>query len=105
MLPRFGEWDERYRARGLAVVGVHSPETDAEADDARVAEFVRRRGIRWRVVLDPYLEAFRRFGVDAWPTLLLIDRRGIVRAVHVGEDGAAGVERQIAALLAEPEKL
>jgi hypothetical protein len=100
MIPRFGEWEKRYGARGLTVVGVHSPETDAESDPKGLREYVRSQGIEWKVVLDSYHEAWKRYGADAWPTVLLIDRGGIVRAVHVGDDRAAEIEREIERLLA-----
>ena len=44
---------------------------------------------------------WRRFGVRAWPTLVLVDRRGIVRYRHIGEGEYAETETMIRRLLAE----
>jgi hypothetical protein len=99
MIPRYGEWDRKYRARGLTVVGVHSPETDEERDPKSVAAFARSHDLRWAVVLDPYLDAWRRYGVDAWPTVVLIDRQGVVRSVHIGDGRAPEIEADLRRLL------
>jgi hypothetical protein len=101
MIPRYGEWDATYRAAGLEVIGIHAPETEGEADPAALAAFVRRERIRWTVVLDPAHDAWRRFGVRAWPTALLVDRRGIVREAFVGDDSAPEIQRTLVRLLAE----
>jgi hypothetical protein len=101
MIPRYGEWERRYRAKGLSVVGVHTPETEQEADVRAIENYVKYENIAWRVVLDPYHEVWRRYGAQAWPTLLLVDRRGVVRRVYVGEGRAAEIEAEIRRLLAE----
>src|SRR5215471_10221907 len=99
MLPRYGAWQERLGGRGLVVIGVHTPETEQETDRRAVAAFVEKNGIRWRVLVDPAMEAWNRFRVEAWPTIFLIDRKGIVRAVYVGDDHAAAIESDLARLL------
>jgi len=101
MLPHYADWDARLTARGLAVVGVHTPELDFEHDRARLKAFVAERAIRWPVVVDDEMAAWERFAVDAWPTIVLVDRRGVVRAVHVGDDRARAIEADLAKLLAE----
>lgn len=95
-------WHERYRDRGLVVVGVHSPEFAWEKPHARVVEATRRLGILYPVVLDTDLAAWKRWSVWAWPTLVLVDRRGTVRHRHVGEGAYAETEAVIRRLLDEP---
>jgi len=99
MLPRYGDWERDYRGRGLVVIGVHTPETEREADRRNVATFVERNQLRWRVLLDPAMEAWRRYGIEAWPTILVIDRAGIVRASYVGDDRASAIEADLRRLL------
>src|SRR5438105_7409854 len=99
MLPRYGEWEGGWHERGLRVVGVHTGELDDERDAKKVAAFVKGEGIRWPVVLDPAERAWDRFAVQAWPTIFVIDGRGVIRAVHVGDDHAAAIERELVALL------
>ena len=47
---------------------------------------------------------FLRFGVSSTPTLMLVDRRGIVRLYHPGYLGYSELEDHIEPLLIEPDK-
>jgi thiol-disulfide isomerase/thioredoxin len=100
MLPRYADWHERLGGRGLSVVGVHTPETDAEHDRAALERFVREARIHWPVVDDRDMAIWERYRVAAWPTIVLIDRRGVVRGTFVGDDRAAAIEAALAPLLA-----
>jgi len=44
---------------------------------------------------------WQRFGVWAWPTAVLVDRKGIVRYRHIGEGAYDETEAMIRRLLAE----
>lgn len=99
MIPRYGEWEQRYRSRGLAVVGVHTPETDGEQDIRKLERYVRENRIGWPVVIDADHAVWRLYGVGAWPTIVLIDRQGIVRATFVGDDKSAAIEEALRRLL------
>ena len=46
---------------------------------------------------------WRRFGIWAWPTALLVDRKGIVRYQHIGEGAYEETESLIRRLLIEKE--
>lgn len=99
MIPRYGEWDKRWRDQGLTVIGVHTPELDYEREEARLREFVKKNGIPWRVAIDPDYAAWRRFDVEAWPTIVLIDRAGVIRASFVGDDKADDIDAALRKLL------
>ena len=45
--------------------------------------------------------AWRRYGNSAWPVIYLIDRRGKIRFVQVGEGRYAETEQEIETLLSE----
>jgi len=49
----------------------------------------------------PVRSIWRRFGVRAWPTAILVDRQGIVRHRHIGEGAYGETEAMIRRLLAE----
>ena len=55
-------------------------------------------------MVDAGTRAARAFGVKAMPSGYLIDRKGIVRKVHLGftAETAAALEHEIEALLKEP---
>jgi thiol-disulfide isomerase/thioredoxin len=101
VLPDLRAWHARYEAAGLTVVGVHSPEFPWERPAERVAAAVQELDIRYPVVQDNDFAIWRRFGTWAWPTLVLVDRRGVVRYSHIGEGAAAATEAAIRRLLDE----
>jgi len=102
VIPQLRAWHDRYQGEGLTIVGVHSPEFFWEKGRDRVAAAARELGVAYPVVLDDDFAIWNRYGVRAWPTLLLIDRAGVVRYRHVGEGAYAETEARIRHLLAEP---
>ena len=102
MLPRYGDWLDRFGGRGLSVVGVHTPEMDFERDTAALGRFVRDEKIRWPVVVDPDEALWSRYRVAAWPTIVLVDRAGVVRATFVGDDRSPAIEATLVKLLSSP---
>jgi hypothetical protein len=88
---------------GLAIVGVHTPEFAWEKPHASVVEATRKLGIRSAVVQDNDAILWKRFGVWAWPTTILVDRKGIVRYRHIGEGAYDETHAMIRRLLAEAD--
>lgn len=76
---------ERAYPRELVVIGVHTGKFDAERESERIAEAIRRYGIRHPVVNDKDRILWNLFGVNAWPTLILIDPEGFVIWGRSGE--------------------
>jgi cytochrome c biogenesis protein CcdA/thiol-disulfide isomerase/thioredoxin len=100
-LPHVKAWDARYRADGLVIVGVHTPEFAFEHKRANVAENVRRLAIRYPVALDNGYGTWNAWRNQYWPAKYLIDRRGHVRYYHYGEGDYDKTEAAIRDLLAE----
>jgi|SRR5947209_5119023 len=100
-LPALKRWDAQYRERGLTVIGVHSPEFDEEKNLENVRREVASLGIRYPVVTDNDYETWRAYGVEAWPTEILLDKQGRIRWVHIGEGRYDETEEAIKKLLAE----
>jgi peroxiredoxin len=91
----------RDRERGLAIVGVHAPETPAERERAYVVQSLRRQGIVWPVAIDNAFSLWNQYGVSAWPTQLIFDRHGRLRQTVVGDSQDAVVGTTVEELLAE----
>jgi len=89
------------RSRGLAIVGIHAPETPAERGRAYVTQNLQRQGIVWPVAVDNAFALWNAYGVTAWPTQLFFDRRGRWRKTIVGDSQDADVRSTVEALLAE----
>jgi thiol-disulfide isomerase/thioredoxin len=100
-LPYLRAWDERYRADGLRIVGVHSPEFAFEKDAGNVARAIRANGLRYPVVQDNDLATWDAWGNQYWPAKYLIDAQGQVRDTHFGEGEYDKTEDAIRALLDE----
>jgi hypothetical protein len=101
VIPQLRDWHARYEKAGLTVVGVHSPEFFWEKPRDKVVEATARLGIRYPVVQDNDLAIWNRWSVRAWPTLVLIDKRGTVRYRLIGEGAYEETEAMIRRLLAE----
>ena len=101
MIPQLRDWHARYEKSGLTIVGVHTPEFLWEKPRDKVAEATGRLGIKYPVVQDNDMTIWNRWGVRAWPTLALVDKRGVVRYRHIGEGEYAETEAMIRQLLGE----
>jgi len=101
VIPQLRAWHERYASNGLTIVGVHSPEFFRERSRDNVASAVERLGVRYPVVQDNDFAIWKRYGVWAWPTAVLVDREGIVRFQHIGEGAYEHTEALIQRLIGE----
>ncbi|MFZ0268887.1 redoxin domain-containing protein, partial [Caulobacter sp.] len=98
-LPYLRAWAERYRDRGLVIVGVHAPEFAFEHELPKVRQAVADLGVRYPVVLDNDFQIWRAFGNSAWPGFYFADAQGRVRDRRLGEGDYDQSERLIQALL------
>jgi cytochrome c biogenesis protein CcdA/thiol-disulfide isomerase/thioredoxin len=99
--PYLKAWDERYRDRGLTIVGVHTPEFPFEREADNVAEAIEQNEIRYPVAQDNEYATWNAYANQYWPAKYLIDANGHVRYVHFGEGEYEETEAAIRELLAE----
>jgi thiol-disulfide isomerase/thioredoxin len=85
----------------LAVVGVHSPKFEHEADPKAVAAAVQRYAVQHPVLDDPALTTWDAYTAKAWPTLVLVDPLGYVVCQMSGEGHAAGLTATLERLVAQ----
>lgn len=69
----------------LVVIGVHSGKYATEHDDDSIREAIGRLGLEHAVVNDPDFAVWGNYGVNAWPTVMLIDPAGNLVGGHAGE--------------------
>lgn len=100
-VPYVRAWAEKYKASGLVVIGVHTPEFDFEKQQANVQKAALRFGITYPVALDSDYKIWNAFHNQYWPAHYLIDATGKVRFEHFGEGGYEESEQQIQQLLKE----
>ena len=100
-LPGYARWNKQFAAKGVAVIGVHTPELDYERDPKNVARFVKDNGIAYPILIDAKHENWNRWEQQYWPTVYLIDKQGRVRYQWIGElnYNNAGGEAKMARLV------
>lgn len=95
-------WHEKYESSGLTIVGVHTPEFFWEKSLDKLNDAISRLGIKFAVVQDNDSNNWNRYGIWAWPTIVLIDRQGVIRYSHIGEGAYQKTESVIRQLLNGP---
>jgi cytochrome c biogenesis protein CcmG/thiol:disulfide interchange protein DsbE len=77
--PWMNAMHEKYRSRGLQIIGVNVDKDRESAD-----EFLREMPARFSLRYDPAGELAEQFGVQAMPSSFLLDTSGKVIAKHYG---------------------
>jgi thiol-disulfide isomerase/thioredoxin len=97
--PYVRAWSQAYRADGLVVIGVHTPEFSFEHELDLVRQATRARGIDYPVAVDNDYAIWSAFDNHYWPALYFVDTDGIIVDQHFGEGRYEQSERVIQQLL------
>jgi thiol-disulfide isomerase/thioredoxin len=100
-LPYVRAWAEKYRDRGLVVIGVHTPEFPFEHDIDNVRRAAQDMRLDYPVAIDNDYAIWRGFRNQYWPALYFVDAQGRVRRHQFGEGAYDQAEKIIQQLLAE----
>lgn len=100
-LPYITNWHEKYKDKGLEIIGVHSPEFDFEKKYENVKRAAEKWNIKYPVVLDNEHATWNAFMNRYWPRKYLIDIDGYIVWDHIGEGGYEEAEKKIQELLEE----
>jgi cytochrome c biogenesis protein CcdA/thiol-disulfide isomerase/thioredoxin len=98
-VPFVQAWAQKYKDRGLVVVGIHTPEFAFERDSRNVDQATRSLGLTYPVAIDSNRVIWDAFGTRFWPSHYVIDRDGVVRYHHFGEGRYEQTEQVIQSLL------
>jgi cytochrome c biogenesis protein CcdA/thiol-disulfide isomerase/thioredoxin len=98
-LPHLKAWYAAYHAKGLDIIGVHTPEFAFEHVTSNVESAVKRLGVTWPVMQDNSYKTWDNYANQYWPAEYLIDRSGHVRHTHFGEGEYDKTETLIRTLL------
>jgi thiol-disulfide isomerase/thioredoxin len=93
-IPHNNELLEKYKDKGLVIVGVCTNQRGQE----KMADVVSSKGIKYPTARDPQLASQKAWAVHYYPTYAVIDRKGIVRALGLQP---SHVETVVKKLLAE----
>lgn len=100
-LPYLRQWHEKYKDKGLIIVGVHTPEFEFEKNPDNVTSAMKEYGIEYPVVQDNDYTIWRSYSNRYWPAKYLIDKNGVIRYTHFGEGEYDETEAMIQTLLEE----
>jgi thiol-disulfide isomerase/thioredoxin len=100
-LPYVRAWAERYKDRGLVVIGVHTPEFDIEKVVDSIRQAAKEMRIDYPIAIDSDYRIWRAFNNQYWPALYFIDARGHIRHHQFGEGDYEQSELVLQQLLAE----
>ncbi len=100
-LPYVKTWYQKYKDKGLVVVGVHTPEFEFEKNPANVGRATRDFGIEYPVMQDNNYATWNAYANHYWPAKYFIDVAGNIRFTHFGEGDYDQSEQRIQTLLKE----
>jgi len=86
-------WQAR-QGTGLVILAV-----DLQEDAGVVANYARRHGLTYPIVLDPNGVTISTYGVFGLPTHYFIDRAGVIRNRSFGPLNRAQMDQRVAAIL------
>jgi thiol-disulfide isomerase/thioredoxin len=125
VFPKLREWQKAHKEAGLEVVGVSFynyengqhigfdkesgkltklEETDQKAEREMLRDFAKHHMLDYPLMVltkEEALRSFNEYCVNGMPQFVLIDRKGNVRFILVGERNIANLEPEIKKVLAE----
>jgi peroxiredoxin len=98
-IPWFMEFEQQYKDKGFAVLGVSMDDDGWTA----VKPYVAKMKMNYRIVLGNDKVGELYGGVDSLPTTFLIDRQGRIASTHIGlTGGKEDFQNEIVRLLQKP---
>lgn len=103
--PHYRSWQDRYKdTKNFLLVGVHTPEFEAEKGADRIKDRMAKNKLTFAVAIDNDKAVWKAWDNEYWPCIYVIDAAGNVRHKHEGElgdDGYKATTKVIDDLLAE----
>lgn len=100
-MPYLRDWYDKYKDKGLVIIGVHSPEFEFEKSEKNVAQAISDFELKYPIVQDNDFATWRAYSNRYWPAKYFIDKDGYIRYFHFGEGAYDESERVIQELLKE----
>ncbi len=97
-IPWFVEFENKYKDKGFAVLGVAMDEEGWEV----IKPYIAEKKVYYRSLAGDDATAQLYGGVDSLPTTFLVDKNGMIAGVHVGLVSKSEYEKDIQTLLGLP---
>lgn len=98
-LPHITALYEKYKDRGLVIIGVHTPEFAFEHETDNVARAIKQFNITYPVAQDNEYTTWRAYRNRYWPAKYVIDQDGTIVYTHFGEGAYEETENVVRKLL------
>lgn len=99
--PYVRAWAEKYKDRGLVVIGAHTPEFEFEKIVDNIRPALKTFRVGYPVAVDGDYGIWKAFDNHYWPAVYIADAQGNIRFHHFGEGQYERIERVIQQLLRE----
>jgi thiol-disulfide isomerase/thioredoxin len=108
--PRLSKWQDKYKDKGLVILGVTQYFGEGDGRSMKPAEelsylrlFKNRHRLLYGFAISDTEENNLSYGVSAFPSAFLLDRKGVVRFITIGGSAIEGkvMEEMIQKLLDE----
>src|SRR5262245_40754723 len=103
MIPHERSLVQKLEGKPFALVGVNS-----DQEDESIKEGLEKHKVTWRSFKNAQKDAkgtiSDEWKVQGWPTLYLIDHKGVIRKKWVGSPGNEVLDKAVEKLVAEAEK-
>lgn len=83
--PAYLDWHERFSSQGAVVLGIHTPEGEADRKLENIRKAIQDQGIAYPVAVDNKKENWTAWANHMWPSVYLIDKEGYIRYWWYGE--------------------
>ena len=98
LLPDLRALENRHE-NGLMLIGINCPKFHHEQDQNNVLKATNRLFLRYPVCSDPGFEVWQSYGIQAWPSVAVIDAEGYLSRVFSGDDMLRRLDNLIGELL------
>jgi thiol-disulfide isomerase/thioredoxin len=103
IMPDLAKLEKKY-PNELVVIGVHSAKFDNEKNSESIRKAILRYDIKHPVVNDADMKIWQTYGVNSWPTLVLVDPEGNYVGKASGEGNYEVLDEVIGKLITEHRK-
>ncbi len=101
VLPDLEALQAKYADQPVVILGVHSNKYDNEADPANIRAAIQRYNITHPVIVDKNMQIWNDYGVNSWPTLIVVGADGEIIGQVSGEGHRDVLDKSIAKALAD----
>ena len=105
--PVYTDWQQRFEGKNVALIGIQTPETQAEHNVDLIRQRAEEAGFTFPILADIEKDNWQTWGNSMWPSVYVLDKQGYIREFWPGElrwEGATGdkyLQQQIEKLMRE----